>query len=114
MEDGDVRDSKWRQKLNEQSNQIAFALLGKQLAVPDRYARSFQMPITTRRWGWLESRSVGHGGNPKQFGPGHVPRTAEWNSSTYPNSNLRPRRHTRLARPARDEVRQQQAQGESR
>jgi hypothetical protein len=83
VEDGGIRDSKWRQKLNEQSKQIAFALLGKQLAELDRYSRSLQMPITTRRWGWLESKPVDHGGNPKQLGPGHVPGKTGWNSSTY-------------------------------
>ena len=83
MQDRGVRDSKWRQKLNEQSKQIAFALLGKRLAEPDRYSRSLQMPITMQRWLWLETKQVDHGGNPKQLGPGHVPGKAGWNSSTY-------------------------------
>jgi hypothetical protein len=83
VEDEVVRDSKWRQKLNEQSKQIAFALPGKQFAEPDCYSRSLQMPTTTRRWIWLESKPVDHGGSPKQFGPGHVSVTSGWNPSTY-------------------------------
>lgn len=73
MKDGGVRDSKWREKLNEQSKQIAFALLGRQLAEPEGCSRSLQMPIATRRWVCLETKQVDHGGKPKQLGPGHVP-----------------------------------------
>jgi hypothetical protein len=49
MSTNEVRGQKWRQKLNEQSREITLAVLGTQLAEPDRFSRPAEMSLAARR-----------------------------------------------------------------
>jgi hypothetical protein len=46
----EVTGHDWRQKLNEQLREITLALLGEQLAEPERFSRPIELSIAARRW----------------------------------------------------------------